>query len=122
VIIIAGWNSDRRGDRLRDAFALALVNAAALLLLGVASTPAQVVVGYLVFSATFFTGGALLVSSWADVLHVRQVAVGSAAINTLWQLRPWSPCTCGHTSCPSAANARQRWNSRSRFRCNARQV
>jgi ACS family tartrate transporter-like MFS transporter len=85
-IIIAGWNSDRSGDRLRDAFALTVVLAAALLLLGVASTPALVVVGYLLFSATFFTAGALLVSSWADVLHVRQVAVGSAAINTLWQI------------------------------------
>jgi ACS family tartrate transporter-like MFS transporter len=85
-IIIAGWNSDRTGDRLRDAFALTVVLAAALLLLGVASAPALVVVGYLLFSATFFTCGALLVSSWADVLHVRQVAVGSAAINTLWQI------------------------------------
>jgi ACS family tartrate transporter-like MFS transporter len=85
-IIIAGWNSDRSGDRLRDAFVLAVVLAAALLLLGVASTPALVVVGYLLFSATFFTAGALVVSSWADLLHVRQLAVGSAAINTLWQI------------------------------------
>ena len=28
----------------------------------------------------------MLVSSWADVLHVRELAVGSAAINTLWQI------------------------------------
>jgi len=45
----------------------------------VASSPALVVVGYLLFSATFFTGGMLIVSSWADLLHVRQLAVGSAA-------------------------------------------
>ena len=97
-IIIAGWNSDRSGDRLRDAFALAVVLAAALLLLGVASTPALVVVGYLLFSATFFTAGALVVSSWADVLHVRQVAVGSAAINTLWQIGAFlSPYAWGVT-------------------------
>ena len=25
-------------------------------------------------------------SSWADLVHVRQLAVGSAAINTLWQV------------------------------------
>jgi len=85
-IFIAGWNSDRSGDRLRDAFALTVVLAAALLLLGVGSTPALVVMGYLLFSATFFTAGMLLVSSWADLLHVRQLAVGSAAINTLWQI------------------------------------
>jgi len=97
-IIIAGWNSDRTGDRLRDAFALAVVLASALLLLGVASTPALVVVGYLLFAATYFTGGALLVSSWADVLHVRQVAVGSAAINTLWQIGAFlSPYAWGVT-------------------------
>ena len=97
-IIVAGWNSDRTGDRLRDAFALTVVLAAALLLLGVAATPALVVVAYLLFSATFFTAGALLVSSWADVLHVRQVAVGSAAINTLWQIGAFlSPYAWGVT-------------------------
>ena len=85
-IVIAGWNSDRTGDRLRDAFVLTVILAAALLLLGVASTPALVAAGYLLFSATFFTAGMLIVSSWADLLHVRQLAVGSAAINTLWQI------------------------------------
>ena len=97
-ILIAGWNSDRGGDRLRDAFALTVVLAAALLLLGVASTAALVVVGYLLFAATFFTAGMLLVSSWADLLHVRQLAVGSAAINTLWQIGAFlSPYAWGVT-------------------------
>jgi ACS family tartrate transporter-like MFS transporter len=85
-ILFAGWNSDRTGDRLRDACASAIVVAGALLLIGVSSTPALVIGGYLLFAATFFTNGVLLVSSWADILHVRQVAVGSAAINTLWQI------------------------------------
>ncbi len=58
-IVIAGWNSDRTGDRLRDAFVLTVIVAAALLLLGVASTPALVAAGYLLFSATFFTAGML---------------------------------------------------------------
>ena len=97
-IFVAGWNSDRTGDRLRDACACAVVCAAALLLIGVASTPALVVVGYLMFSATFFTSGMLLVSSWADLLHVRQLAVGSAAINTLWQIGAFlSPYAWGVT-------------------------
>ena len=97
-IIIAGWNSDRGGGRLRDAFVLTLVVAAALLLLGVASTPALAILGYLLFSATFFTAGMLLVSSWADLLHVRQLAVGSAAINTLWQIGSFiSPYVWGVT-------------------------
>ena len=85
-ILFAGWNSDRGGDRLRDACAYVIGFAAALMLIGVSTTPAVVIVGYLLFAASFFTGGVLLVSSWADVLHVRQLAVGSAAINTLWQI------------------------------------
>ena len=37
-------------------------------------------------------------SSWADLLHVRQLAVGSAAINTLWQIGAFlSPYAWGVT-------------------------
>ena len=40
----------------------------------------------------------LIVSSWADLLHVRQLAVGSAAINTLWQIGAFlSPYAWGVT-------------------------
>jgi ACS family tartrate transporter-like MFS transporter len=85
-VLFAGWNSDRTGDRLREACAYTIVLAGALLLMGVASKPALVIAGYLLFAATFFTMGVLVVSSWADVLHVRQLAVGGAAINTLWQI------------------------------------
>ena len=85
-ILFAGWNSDRTGDRLLDACAYEIVVAVALLLIGFALTPALVIVGYLLFAATYFTAGVLVVSSWADVLPVRQLAVGSAAINTLWQI------------------------------------
>jgi len=77
---------------------LTVVVAAALLLLGVATRPVLTVVGYLLFSATFFTAGMLIVSSWADVLPVRQLAVGSAAINTLWQIGAFlSPFAWGVT-------------------------
>ena len=55
-------------------------------MIGFAFTPTLVIVGYLLFAATYFTAGVLVVSSWADVLPVRQLAVGSAAINTLWQI------------------------------------
>jgi MFS transporter, ACS family, tartrate transporter len=86
VIIVAGWRSDRRGDRLGDAFGFAAVVAISLLLLGAIPLPVAAVIGYLLFAATFFTAGMLVVSSWADVLHVRELAVGGAAINTLWQI------------------------------------
>jgi ACS family tartrate transporter-like MFS transporter len=57
-----------------------------LILIGVAPTPTLVTVGYLLFAATWFAGGVLIVSSWADVLHPQQLAVGAAVINTLWQV------------------------------------
>ncbi len=73
-------------DRLRDACAYEIVVAVSVLFIGVAWTPALVIAGYLLFAATYFTVGVLVISSWADVLPVRQLAVGSAAINTAWQI------------------------------------
>lgn len=84
-VLFAGWYSDRSGDRLRDACAYTAVFAFGLLLIGLGVTPALVITGYLLFGASWFAGGVLLISSWADVLPPAQVAVGSAAINTLWQ-------------------------------------
>jgi len=85
-ILFVGWNSDRHGDRLRDAAVCAVIGMAGLILIGMAPTPILVMIGYLLFAGTFFTTGVLVVSSWADVLHPRQLAVGAAAINTLWQI------------------------------------
>jgi ACS family tartrate transporter-like MFS transporter len=85
-LLFAGWKSDRGGDRLRDASVYVALTTAGLLLVGVAATPALVMVGYLLFVGSGFTAGMLLVSAWADALSVRQLAVGGAAINTLWQI------------------------------------
>lgn len=84
-VLFAGWYSDRSGDRLRDASAYTAMFAIGLLLIGLGLTPALVITGYLLFGASWFTAGVLAVSSWADLLPPAQVAVGSAAINTLWQ-------------------------------------
>ena len=85
-ILFVGWNSDRHGDRLRDAFVCAILCMTGLGLVAAAPTPTFVMAGYLLFAGTFFTGGVLIVTSWADLLHPRQLAVGAAAINTLWQI------------------------------------
>jgi ACS family tartrate transporter-like MFS transporter len=85
-VLFAGWNSDRHGDRLRDAFACTIICMSGLILIGVASTPILVMAGYVLFAATWFSGGVLIASSWADVLHPEQLAVGAAVINTLWQV------------------------------------
>jgi ACS family tartrate transporter-like MFS transporter len=86
VILLAGWNSDRHGDRLRDAAVLACVAAIGLGLIGWAPTPVAVIAGYLVLSSVSFAIGLLVLASWPDALPVRQLAMGSGAINTLWQV------------------------------------
>jgi ACS family tartrate transporter-like MFS transporter len=85
-VLFVGWNSDRHGDRFRDAFVCTIICMTALILIGVAPTPILVMVGYLLFAATWFSGGVLIASSWADVVHPQQLAVGAAVINTLWQV------------------------------------
>ena len=85
-VLFAGWNSDRHGDRFRDAFVFTIICMCGLILIAVAPTPILVIAGYLLFAATWFSGGVLIVSSYADVLHPQQLAVGVAVINTLWQV------------------------------------
>ena len=57
-----------------------------LILIGVAPTRILVILGYVLFAATWFSGGVLITSSSADVIHPQQLAVGVAVINTLWQV------------------------------------
>ncbi|MDC8755878.1 MFS transporter [Erythrobacter sp. sf7] len=86
LILAAGWNSDRHGDRLRDAIILALACIAGLLALAWAPSPWLAIGGYLLLAVCTFPVGLLCVSSAPDLLSVRQLAVGIAAINTFWQL------------------------------------
>ena len=86
VILLTGWYSDRHGDRLLYAAGLGTIAALGLFLIGFAPSPGAVVAGYLLQTAVSFAAGALVIASWPDTLPVRQLAVGSGAINTLWQL------------------------------------
>lgn len=97
VMLIAGDYGDRRGDRFLNAFWLTVVMACALLALAAAPTPTVVMGAYLVFAATGFTIAMFVASGWAEVLHVRELAVGSAAINSL--------CGIGSFSMPFAWGA-----------------
>ncbi len=85
-VLVTGWNSDRTGDRLRDSVVCSVLYTGGLLLIGLSSKPSLIIAGYLLFSTTYFAGSCLVLTSWADVLPVRELAVGSAAINTLWQI------------------------------------
>ena len=86
VILFAGWYSDRHGDRLLYAAGLGSIAALGLFLIGLAPSPGAVMAGYLLQTAVGFSAGALVIASWPDTLPVRQLAMGSGAINTLWQL------------------------------------
>lgn len=86
AMLAAGDHADRRGDRFRDAFLLILVMAGALLTIAAAPSPLVVMAAYLAFAATCFTINMLLSSGWAEVLHIRELAVGAAAINSVANL------------------------------------
>lgn len=83
VMLVMGRYSDRRGERLLTAFGLMIALTSAYLMLGVSTSPMIVGVAYLLFASTCFTISMLLASSWADLIHPRELAVGAAAINTL---------------------------------------
>lgn len=86
AILYGGNHADRHGDRWGNAFWCCLVLAGAVLVIGLAPSPMLVVLAYLVFSTVCFTIPMLTSSGWAEVLHVRELAVGAAAINTICQI------------------------------------
>jgi len=85
-MLAAGRWSDRRGDRFVPALVCTLIPAGAFVVIGLAPSPAAVVTAYMAFAAACFTMLMLDVTIWTDVLHVRLLAVGSAAINTMSQV------------------------------------
>jgi ACS family tartrate transporter-like MFS transporter len=60
--------------------------AGALFIMASAPSPLMVMLAYLAVAAACFTVSMLLSSGWADVLHLRELAVGAAAINSVCNL------------------------------------
>ena len=86
MILWAGNFADRRNSRFPDALVHSVLLAAALLTLALSSSPLLTVAAYLVFATACFTIPMLISSGWADLLSVRELAVGAAAINTVSQI------------------------------------
>lgn len=86
AILFAGNYSDRRGDRFLNAFWCIVVSAGAFLVLAISPSAAVTVLAYLTFAIVCFTIPMLTSSGWAEALHVRELAVGAAAINTMAQI------------------------------------
>jgi MFS transporter, ACS family, tartrate transporter len=85
AILFGGSYADRHGDRWGNAFWCAIVLAGAMLGMGISPLPVLVVFAYLGFAAVCFTIPMLSSSGWAELLHVRELAIGAAAINMLSQ-------------------------------------
>lgn len=86
AILFGGNYADRHGDRLMNAFWCGIVMAAAFAAVYAAPSPLVVGIAYLAFAATCFTIPMLTSSGWAEALHIRELAVGAAAINTISQI------------------------------------
>lgn len=85
-MLAAGDYADRRGDRFLNSFWCTMVMAGALLAIALSGAPTVAVIAYMAFAATCFTIPMLCSSGWAEVLHVRELAVGAAAVNTIAQI------------------------------------
>ena len=86
AVLLTGNHADRYGDRWGDAAWCSAALAVALLVIGLAPSPLLVIAAYLVFATVCFAIPSLTSSGWAEVLHVRELAVGAAAINTMSQI------------------------------------
>lgn len=86
ALLLLGNFADRVGDRLLLSSVCALVMASALAVILAAPSPMAVALSYLAFAAVCFAMPMLNSSTWAEILHARELAVGSAAINTLSQI------------------------------------
>jgi ACS family tartrate transporter-like MFS transporter len=86
AMLLAGDYADRHGDRFLNAAWCVVVLAGAFLVLSLAPTGPIAIFAYLAFALTCFTIPMLTSSGWAEVLHVRELAVGAAAINTMSQI------------------------------------
>lgn len=86
AVLFMGNYADRHGNRWGNAAACCLALAGAVLVMGLAPSSMMVIVAYLLFATVCFTIPSLTSSGWGEVMPVRELAVGAAAINTLSQV------------------------------------
>ena len=84
--LFVGWHSDRTGERFAYLIGSTAIVGTGCLTIGLATTPAVVIPAFLIFATAW---SCVSLSTWmvaTDILHVRTLAVGSAAINSISQL------------------------------------
>ena len=82
-MLLTGALSDKRGSRFGILTAASLLMAAGCAILALASTPAAVILGYMIFMLAWSGVTTGMVLLWGDLLPQSSLAVGCAAINSL---------------------------------------
>ena len=86
TIIWAGNSADRRNSRFPDALVYSALLTGSFVVLALSPSAAVTIAAYLLFAVACFAIPMLTSSGWAELLSVRELAVGAAAINTLSQI------------------------------------
>ena len=86
-MLFVGWYSDRKGERFTTLMVSAVLMGSAFLLMAFATSSTVIVGAYLLYGLSWSSVTLSHISLWPDVLHVRLLAVGSAAINSISQTR-----------------------------------
>ena len=86
TMALTGWLSDRRGDRFSFLLTAMVIESTALAIIAWAPSPVAVMLAYLLFAAAWTPVTLSQVMIWADVFHVRRLAICSAAINSVAQI------------------------------------
>ena len=85
-MLVAGWMTDRARDRFPVLLVCTALLAVAYQALGMGGSPAIVIGAYLLFATAWGPVTSGHVQLWADVLPIRKLAVGCAAINSMSQI------------------------------------
>jgi ACS family tartrate transporter-like MFS transporter len=86
IMLFVGWYSDRRGERFTALIVSGMFMGSAFLVMAFGSSSLIVVSAYLLYGLSWTSVTLSHISLWPDVLHVRLLAVGSAAVNSMSQL------------------------------------
>jgi ACS family tartrate transporter-like MFS transporter len=85
-MLYSGSLTDRRGDRFGALLVSILLLAVAYLTLALTKSPVMAIAAYLLFAGAWTTCTTTMVLLWTDVVPVRLLAVGCAAINSMNQI------------------------------------
>ena len=86
VMLFTGWFSDRSGDRFPLLILCSSAMVVGLVTIAAAPSPTLVILGFLLFGGSFTAVTVSQVMLWADLLPLKTLAVGAAAINTVSQV------------------------------------